>query len=84
MSGHNIIAFVGPGVALCDRCNQELDVYEWSEPCEADTIETPVPGEDDGRNAEMPMVAAAVLLFPAEPVRQRGRRSPEPWNRRPR
>ncbi len=33
MSGHNIIAFVGPGVALCDRCNQELDVYEWSEPC---------------------------------------------------
>ena len=43
MSGHNIIAFVGPGLASCDRCHQELDVYEWSEPCEADTIETPMP-----------------------------------------
>ncbi len=46
MSGHNIVAFVGPGLASCDRCNQVLDVYEWSEPCEAETMSVEVDGAE--------------------------------------
>lgn len=35
MDDHLIIDFVSPGLASCSRCHQLLDVYEWSEPCEA-------------------------------------------------
>jgi hypothetical protein len=35
MQGHHSIAnFFGPGIAMCDRCERVVDVYEWSEPCE--------------------------------------------------
>jgi hypothetical protein len=34
MQAHRIGNFFGPGLAMCDRCERVVDVYEWSEPCE--------------------------------------------------
>ena len=39
MQGHRIVGIIGPALAMCDRCERVVDVYEWSEPCEAvDTL----------------------------------------------
>ena len=35
MEGHHIVGFIGPALAICDGCERVVDVYEWSEPCEA-------------------------------------------------
>ena len=50
--------FARPRPCVVRPVQPGLDVYEWSEACEADTIETPMPGEGDDRNVELTMVAA--------------------------
>ena len=53
MNGHHIVGFIKPALVACDRCSEILDVYQWSEPCKAETEEIAADGDAaDGRGRQ--------------------------------